>query len=58
MNTNNKKQTKIDDILDEFNDVKKNQENVKFIKKDKSIIERVDRIIVESDGRQLLREQY
>jgi len=32
--------------------------NYKNIKNDRTIIERVDRIVITEDGRQLLREQY
>jgi len=51
---------KINNSLDDFleNDKKENTENKKKIKKDKSIIERVDKVILVEDGRQLLREHY
>lgn len=57
---NNKEKKSIDDLLDEFNDVKKSQKQKKAVimGEKTGLIERVDRIFVTSDGRQLLREQY
>ncbi len=61
-----KKLDELNSALDYFNnDNEKNQQNEKFldykqsiIKEDRSIIERVDKIYVTKDGKQLLREQY
>jgi ABC-type bacteriocin/lantibiotic exporter with double-glycine peptidase domain len=47
----------IDDFIDELNQI--NKDNKKVIIPEKTgIIERIDKIIVTEDGRQLLREQY
>jgi hypothetical protein len=46
----------------EFNEIefqkKVDSDKKKFIKSDNSIIERLDRIIIAENGKQLLREQY
>ena len=56
-----KKEVALDEFLSDedisFDEKVKNQKR-KFIKKDRSIIERIDKIIISEDGRQLLREQY
>jgi hypothetical protein len=44
----------LEDFLDD--DIQKDKE--KSVKSDYSIIERVDKIIIEESGKQLLREQY
>lgn len=41
----------------EINDIKQNDVK-KYIKTDNTIIERLDKIIIDESGRQLLREQY
>ena len=59
-------ETKLNDTLDQFladeNDVAFNEkvktDKKKFIKQNQGLIERVDRIMITEDGRQLLREQY
>ncbi len=52
----------LDDFLlsDEEKEFQKkvNDDKKKFIKSDKSIIERVDKIIIAENGKQLLREVY
>lgn len=48
----------VDNFIDKDSIESKRNENEKKIKKDFSIVERVDRILVTEDGRQLLREQY
>lgn len=61
----NKLEKAVDDFIDvpeteeekEFSK-KVNEQKKKFIKSDFAIIERVDRIVVTDDGRQLLREVY
>jgi predicted RNA binding protein with dsRBD fold (UPF0201 family) len=47
----------IDDPELEF-EKKVQEDKKKFIKSDNTIIERVDKIIIDESGRQLLREQY
>ena len=55
----NKIKTTLDKFInvDDIDELQK-MENVKIVKEDKSIIERVDRIIIAENGKQLLREVY
>ena len=49
----------VNKILDDFVDEQNVQnDKKKSVKSDYSIIERVDKIIIEESGKQLLREQY
>lgn len=50
------KDKKIENTLDDFLDVEKKEDKKKKIKKDKSLIERVDKIILVEDGRRLLND--
>lgn len=54
--------SKVNNALDEFIsddiDVKNNKVVQKVVKSDFTIIERIDKIIIAENGRQLLREQY
>ena len=58
----NKIRKAVDDFIsneDELEFEKKVREDKKkFIKTDNTIIERVDKILIDESGRQLLREQY
>jgi len=64
MKTN--KEKAIDDFLMDVDEADSNEiearpkldDNKKFIKSDNSIIERVDKIIIAENGKQLLREWY
>jgi hypothetical protein len=64
MKTN--KEKSIDDFLMNVDEADSNEiearpkldDNKKFIKSDNSIIERVDKIIIAENGKQLLREWY
>ena len=47
----------LDDKESEFNE-KVDNDKKKFIKSDFTIVERLDKIIIDESGRQLLREQY
>lgn len=58
MNKVNKNQKNIDNIFDEFNNEPQDKNKKKKIIEKSGLIERVDRIYVTEDGRQLLREQY
>lgn len=59
-------ETKLNNTLDQFlsdeQDVEFNkkvkEDKIKFMRKNDSIIERVDKIILDESGRQLLREVY
>lgn len=43
---------------DKLDDVENDEKKKKVIKTDNSIIERIDKIIIAENGKQLLREQY
>ena len=56
-----KKEKVIDTFLDDQLDpeeVKKREENRKKLNEKTGLIERIDKILVTNDGRQLLRERY
>ena len=57
---NIEKEKAIDDFLDDEIKIEKNVESdkKKLVKSDNSIIERIDRIIIAENGKQLLRERY
>ena len=52
----------LDNVLDDFinndKDVKINDNSKKVVKTDNSIVERIDKIIITENGKQLLREVY
>ena len=52
----------LNDFLEDENEVEINKkiddDKKKFIKSDLTIIERLDKIIISENGKQLLREQY
>lgn len=53
--------TKLENALDEFNEEEvaiANKEKKVILDQREGLIERVDRIFLTADGRQLLREQY
>lgn len=55
----NNLEQKFDEFLtDEELENSKLSKNYKTIENDRTIIERIDRIVLTEDGRQLLREQY
>jgi len=62
----NKMRNNVENALDNFLsdendkefDVKVNADKKKFIKSDNTIVERIDKIIIVENGKQLLREQY
>lgn len=55
---------KLNKVMDEFNEednlqeTKKKNKSKKVINEREGLIERIDRVLVTNDGRQLLREQY
>jgi hypothetical protein len=56
-----KKEKTIDTFLDEellSDEVEKKEKNRKKLNEKTGLIERIDRVLVTSDGRQLLRERY
>jgi hypothetical protein len=58
MNNNNKKQSAIDRFLKSSEPVRI-KESKKFIQEfDGLIIERIDKVLITKDGKQLLREHY
>jgi len=57
----NKTDKVVNDFLNNDEEVFNNkvvEDKKKFIKSDFTIVERLDKIIISEDGRQLLREQY
>lgn len=54
----NKTTNAINNFINDDIDSGDSVDNKKFIKSDFTLIERVDRILVTNDGKQLLREQY
>jgi hypothetical protein len=58
----NKLESKLDEFLSDENnkevDDKENEDKIKLIKSDFTIIERLDKIILAENGKQLLREVY
>ena len=48
----------LDDFINNDKDVKINDNSKKVVKTDNSIVERIDKIIITENGKQLLREVY
>ena len=53
-----KKETALDNFIDNKEIENDDEKNKEKIKSDFSIVERFDKIIIDESGRQLLREQY
>jgi len=56
--SNKKKQTAIDRFLNSGQPIKVRESKKAILDEREGLIERIDRIIVTKDGKQLLREQY
>jgi len=58
MNHIKKKEKAISNFIDDNIENEKSIKREKLIKSDFAIIERLDKVIIDESGRQLLREQY